>query len=124
MLTTLLKSNCHVFTIQYMAKVYDYDWVHKGPLSSPDDTPMRFTKPLEIGSMFADLRNGRTYNVLAISKKVKEPGSFKPKETVQTSDAKPISEEQLTALRDSHKYKEDPDWPYLILSSLPAPSKP
>ncbi|SRR5260370_34189531 len=99
-----------------MAKVNDYVWKHNGPLSNTDATSVRFTKPLKEGSMFADLRNGCTYSVTAISK-VKEPGYFKdvPTEMLHTSDAKPISEEQLTALRDTHKYDEAPDWPYLIL---------
>ncbi len=66
--------------------------------------------------VFADLRNGRTYNVLTISK-VKEPSPFKyvPKEVMQTSDAKPLAEEELATLRNVHKADEDPDWPYLIL---------
>jgi len=99
-----------------MATDYDYAWKHNGTHSNTDNaTSVRFTKPLKKGSRFADLRNGRTYNVLAISE-AKVPG-FKhvPKEMVQTSDAKPIPEEQLAALRNSHKYQEDLDWPYLIL---------
>ena len=67
--------------------------------------------------MFADLRNGRTYSVLVVSK-VKEQAGNVPKEMVQTSDAKPIPEEQLISLRDENKYHEDPEWPYIILSQL------
>jgi len=99
-----------------MASVNDYVWKHNGTPSGTNETSVRFMKPLKEGSMFADLRNGRTYKVGAISK-VKEPGYSKdvPKEMMHTSDAKPIPEEQLTTLRDAHKYDEDPDWPYLIL---------
>jgi hypothetical protein len=97
-----------------MAKVYDYVWKHNGP--STDATSVRFTKPLKEGSMFADLRNGRTYSVLSISE-VKTPSPFKhvPKETVYTSDAKPLAQDELATLRDVHKADEDPSWPYLIL---------
>lgn len=99
-----------------MAKLYEYVWKHNGP-STTDMASIRFTKPLKQGIMFADLRNGRTYNVLAIST-VKEPGPFKhvPNETVHTADVKSLAEEELATLRDVHKADEDPDWPFLILS--------
>jgi hypothetical protein len=102
-------------TICFMVNFYDYFWKHNGTPTDTNETSVRFTKPLKEGSMFADLRNGRTYNVVAVSQ-VKE-SSFKdtPKEMIQTSDAKSITDEQLTALRDSHKYPADPEWPYLIL---------
>ena len=64
--------------------------------------------------MFADLRSGRAYRVVAISK-VNDGFGHTPKEMIQTSDAKPIPEEQLMALRDKHKYNAAPDWPYLTL---------
>jgi hypothetical protein len=98
-----------------MANVNDYVWKHNGPRIRPDDTSVRFSKPLRQGNVFADLRNGRTFIVTAISA-VKEP-AFKdvPKEILHTSDAKPIPKEQLMTLRDEHKLDEDPDWPYLIL---------
>lgn len=105
--------------MQQMEKAYEYVWKHNGPLSTTD-TSVRFTKPLKKGAMFTDLRNGHTYNVLAISEvKAEELGSFPnlvPKEAIHTSDAKPISDEQLATLQDKHKYKQDPEWPYLILS--------
>jgi hypothetical protein len=99
-----------------MARVNDYAWKHNGPVPSTGDTSVRFAKPLEKGTVFADLRNGRTYTVLTISK-VKEPGYFKdvPKEMMHTLDAKPLGEEELATLRDVHKADQDPDWPYLIL---------
>jgi hypothetical protein len=100
-----------------MTQGNDYVWKHNGPLPNADNaTSVRFTKPLKEGRMFADLRNGRTYNVLAISK-VKEPGYFKhvPNEMMHTSDAKPLADGELATLRNLHKADEDPDWPYLIL---------
>lgn len=66
--------------------------------------------------MFADLRNGRTYNVVALSQLKESAFKQLPKEMIHTSDAKPIPEEQLTALRDVHKYDDSPDWPYLIIT--------
>ena len=99
-----------------MVKVYQYVWKHNGPMSRPDATSVGFMKPLEEGGMFADLRNGRIYHVLGISK-VKEPGSFNdvPKEMVQTSDAKPLSEGELLDLRKRCKFDED-QREYVILS--------
>jgi hypothetical protein len=98
-------------------KVFDYIWKHDGPLSV-DETSVRFrTKPLEKDVVFADLRNGRTFRVFAVSEGTKEPGTFKhvPKDIVHTFDAKPLSEEELTELRTRCKFDDGDDWKYVIL---------
>jgi hypothetical protein len=103
-----------------MANDYDYVWKHTGqPLTDINVISVHFKKPLKEGSMFADLRNGRTYNVVAISKVNETDFKHTPKEMIRTSDAKSIPDEQLAALRDKYKFDAaDPDWPYLILQPI------
>jgi len=101
-----------------MANVHEYFWKHNGPPTGTHETSLRFTKPLKEGSTFADLRNGRTYIVVAISKVNETDIKHTPKEMIHTSDAKPIPEQQLMTMRDAHKYDADPDWPYLILQPI------
>src|ERR1700738_2818815 len=105
-----------------MANIYEYVWKHTGkpPLDTNVQT-LHFNKPLKQGSIFADLRNGNTYDVVAVSE-VKDVFKHTPKERIRTLDGKTIPEEQLTALRDKHKFDANPDGPYLILPNDVAPN--
>lgn len=98
-------------------KVFDYIWKHNGP-QPVDETSVRFReKALEKDVVFADLLNGRTFRVFAVSEGTKEPGTFKhvPKDIVYTFDAKSLSEEDLTQLRTRCKFEDGDDWRYVIL---------
>lgn len=98
-------------------KVFDYVWKHNGPLPV-DATSVRFRdKPLEKDALFADLRNGRTFKVSAVSKGPEEPGTFKhiPKDVVHTFDAKSLSEEELTQMRTRCKFEDGDEWNYVIV---------
>jgi len=98
-------------------KFFDYVWRHNGPLPV-DATSVRFRdKPLEKDIVFADLRNGRAFRVVAVSKGTEEPGTFKhvPKDVVHTFDAKSLSEGELTRLRTRCKFGDDDEWRYVIL---------
>ncbi len=98
------------------AKVFDYVWKHNGPLPV-DATSVRFRdKPLEKDAVFADLRNGRTFKVFAVSKGT-EPITFKhvPKDIVHTFDAKSLSEQEVAQLRIRCKFEDGDEWKYVIL---------
>jgi hypothetical protein len=101
-----------------MVKVFDYIWTHNGPLPVSEASAQFKGMPLEKDAVFADLRNGRTFWVVAVSKGTKELGSFEhvPNDTVHTFDAKPLSEKELTQLRARCKFVDDDNWHYVILS--------
>ncbi len=104
-------------TATQAVKFFDYVWRHNGPLPV-DATSVRFRdKPLEKDIVFVDLRNGRAFKVVAVSKGAEEPGTFKhvPKDVVHTFDAKSLSEEELTRLRTRCKFEDDDEWRYVIL---------
>lgn len=105
-------------TATQRVKFFDYVWKHNGP-RPVDATSLRFRgKPLEKDVLFTDLRNGRTFKVLAVSKGTQGPGTFKhvPKDSAHTFDAKSLSEEELTQLRTRCKFEDDDEeWKYVIL---------
>lgn len=98
-------------------KFFDYVWKHNGsvPVS---ETSVRFRdKPLKKDAVFADLRNGRTFKVVAVSEEIKEPGALKhvPTDIVHTFDAESLSEKDLTQLRTRCKFEDGDEWNYVIL---------
>jgi hypothetical protein len=107
-------------TATQTVKFFDYVWKHNGPLPV-DATSVRFRdKALEKEAVFADLRNGRSFKVFAVSKGTEELGTFKhvPKDIVHTFDAKSLSEEELMQLRTRCKFEDGDEWRYVIRMTI------
>ena len=84
-----------------------------------DATSVRFKdKPLEKDIVFADLRNGRAFKVVAVSEGTEEPWqplSTFPRMLCIRSMRKSLSEEELTQLQTRCKFEDDDEWNYVIL---------
>jgi hypothetical protein len=105
-----------------MKAPYQYTW--KNGIVIRSDHTVRFPRPLQKDMIFADLLTGDTYQVLSIfkAKENDRDNLDMPEDVVQTFSTKPLSKEQLNALRERHKFQPDeqlrPGEVFAILDSI------
>src|ERR1700722_17034925 len=90
------------------ATVYKYTWKHEIAFATRKQLEFRRV-PLQPGMVFVDLLNGRAYRVHSIFK-AKENDRFHtamPEDVVQTFPARPLTDEELAALRERYKFQPD-----------------
>jgi hypothetical protein len=107
--------------------VYRYTWKHEIAFATRKQLEFR-KSPLEPGMIFVDLLNGKTYRVHSVFK-AKENDRFHsamPEDVVQTFPARPLANEELSALRERYKFQPDqdarPGEEFAILDLVTSPS--
>jgi hypothetical protein len=88
--------------------VYKYTWKHEIAFATTKQLEFR-KAPLQPGMIFVDLLNGKAYRVHSIFK-AKENDRFHsamPEDVVQTFPARPLTDNELTALRERYKFQPD-----------------
>ncbi|MGA8502389.1 MAG: hypothetical protein WB683_12635 [Candidatus Sulfotelmatobacter sp.] len=90
-----------------MKAPYQYTW--KNGIVIRSDRAVGFPIALQNDMIFADLLTGNTYQVLSIfkAKENDRDNLDMPEDVVQTFSIKPLSKEQLDALRERHKFQPD-----------------
>jgi hypothetical protein len=88
--------------------IFKYTWKHE--IAFATRRQIEFSKvSLKPGMIFVDLLSGRAYRVHSIFK-AKENDRFHPampENVVQTFAARPLTEEELTKLRERYKFQPD-----------------
>jgi hypothetical protein len=107
--------------------VYKYTWKHEIAFATRKQLEFR-KAPLQPGMIFVDLLSGKAYRVHSIFK-AKENDRFysaMPEDVVQTFPARPLTDEELTALRERYKFQLDqstgPGEEFAILDLVTTPS--
>lgn len=102
---------------------HEYTWKHG--ISIRSNRSLRFDKPLEVGTVFADLLTGEAYRVHSIypAKELDRAISTMPEEVAHTFPMRHLTEEELRSLREKHKFQADetlrPQEEFVILPSAP-----
>src|SRR5216684_6728625 len=90
-----------------MKAPYQYTW--KNGIVIRSGRALGFHVALQKDTIFADLLTGDTYQVLSIfkAKENDRDNLDMPEDAVQTFSTKPLSKEQLHALRERYKFEPD-----------------